>query len=213
MQCKKIRNQIYQHSDRVRVRLARTTTGGRGKIVTTVERNKGDESSGTLFPSVVLMNVPEPSMTTLKHIELTCPICHHRFDSQAVLSTNSFGGKRTDFHERAAGAQPQPVGRRRAGRGRAGRGDRPARHGRSGRGHCDAAGDILGITIRVGLRGALGRLTPGPISTVWELSLSKSWLRYMAPTCDAGPRWVCNANGRGGSTHFSPRFRPVNPLD
>jgi uncharacterized protein (DUF2225 family) len=54
------------------------------------------------------MNVPEPSMTTLKHIELTCPICHHCFDSQAVLSTNSFGGKRTDFHERAAGAQPLP---------------------------------------------------------------------------------------------------------
>src|SRR3569623_2030607 len=47
-------------------------------------------------------------MTTLKHIELTCPICHHCFDSQAVLSTNSFGGKRTDFHERAAGAQPLP---------------------------------------------------------------------------------------------------------
>ena len=44
-------------------------------------------------------------MTTLRHIELTCPICHHCFDSQAVLSTNSLGGKRTDFHERAAGAQ------------------------------------------------------------------------------------------------------------
>ena len=47
-------------------------------------------------------------MTTLKHIELTCPICYHQFSSQAVLSTNSFGGKRTDFHERAAGAQPLP---------------------------------------------------------------------------------------------------------
>lgn len=47
-------------------------------------------------------------MTTLKHIELTCPICSNRFNSQAVLSTNSFGGKRTDFHERAAGAQPLP---------------------------------------------------------------------------------------------------------
>ena len=23
----------------------------------------------------------------------------------------------------------------------------------------------------------------------------------MAPTCSAGPRWVCNADGRGGSTH------------
>jgi uncharacterized protein (DUF2225 family) len=47
-------------------------------------------------------------MTTLKQIELTCPICFARFTSQAVLSTNSFGGKRTDFHERAAGAQPLP---------------------------------------------------------------------------------------------------------
>ena len=47
-------------------------------------------------------------MTTLKHIELSCPICSNRFDSQAVLSTNSFGGKRTDFHEHAAGAQPLP---------------------------------------------------------------------------------------------------------
>src|ERR671936_2437637 len=47
-------------------------------------------------------------MTTLRPIELTCPICANRFSSQAVLSTNSFGGKRTDFHERAAGAQPLP---------------------------------------------------------------------------------------------------------
>ena len=47
-------------------------------------------------------------MTTLRHIELTCPICLNHFNSQAVLSTNSFGGKRTDFHERAAGTQPLP---------------------------------------------------------------------------------------------------------
>src|SRR5919109_75012 len=47
-------------------------------------------------------------MTTLKHIELTCPICANRFSSQAVLSTNRSGSKRTDFHERAAGAQPLP---------------------------------------------------------------------------------------------------------
>jgi uncharacterized protein (DUF2225 family) len=45
-------------------------------------------------------------MTTLKHIELTCPVCSTQFSSQAVASTNSFGGKRTDFHGRAAGAQP-----------------------------------------------------------------------------------------------------------
>ncbi|MGH7719924.1 MAG: DUF2225 domain-containing protein [Gemmatimonadaceae bacterium] len=47
-------------------------------------------------------------MTTLRQIDLTCPICSNRFSSQAVLSTNSFGGKRTDFHERAAGTQPLP---------------------------------------------------------------------------------------------------------
>jgi uncharacterized protein len=47
-------------------------------------------------------------MTTLQQIELTCPVCETRFRSQAVVSTNSFGGKRTDFHERAAGTQPLP---------------------------------------------------------------------------------------------------------
>jgi uncharacterized protein (DUF2225 family) len=47
-------------------------------------------------------------MTTLQQIELTCPVCETQFRSQAVVSTNSFGGKRTDFHERAAGTQPLP---------------------------------------------------------------------------------------------------------
>jgi hypothetical protein len=47
-------------------------------------------------------------MTTLQQIELRCPICDTTFRSQAVVSTNSFGGKRTDFHERAAGTQPLP---------------------------------------------------------------------------------------------------------
>ena len=47
-------------------------------------------------------------MTVLQQIELRCPICDNRFHSQAVVSTNSFGGKRTDFHERAAGTQPLP---------------------------------------------------------------------------------------------------------
>jgi uncharacterized protein len=48
------------------------------------------------------------NMTTLQQIELRCPICDTRFKSQQVISTNSFGGKRTDFHERAAGTQPLP---------------------------------------------------------------------------------------------------------
>ena len=47
-------------------------------------------------------------MTTLHQIDLKCPVCGIRFWSQAVVSTNSFGGKRTDFHERAAGTQPLP---------------------------------------------------------------------------------------------------------
>ena len=47
-------------------------------------------------------------MTTLQQIELRCPVCETRFRSQTVVSTNSFGGKRTDFHERAAGTQPLP---------------------------------------------------------------------------------------------------------
>ena len=47
-------------------------------------------------------------MTTLQQIDLRCPICDTAFRSQAVVSTNSFGGKRTDFHERAGGTQPLP---------------------------------------------------------------------------------------------------------
>ena len=45
-------------------------------------------------------------MTTLRLIELSCPVCGKSFQSQAVASTNAVGGKRTDFHERAAGTQP-----------------------------------------------------------------------------------------------------------
>lgn len=47
-------------------------------------------------------------MTVLQPIKLTCPVCLAEFQSQQVTSTNSFGGKRTDFHERAAGTQPLP---------------------------------------------------------------------------------------------------------
>jgi uncharacterized protein len=47
-------------------------------------------------------------MTTLQAIDLRCPVCDTQFCSQCVISTNSFGGKRTDFHERAAGTQPLP---------------------------------------------------------------------------------------------------------
>ena len=47
-------------------------------------------------------------MTVLRRIDLMCPICFNEFSSQAVLCTNAFGGRRTDFHECAVGAQPLP---------------------------------------------------------------------------------------------------------
>lgn len=48
------------------------------------------------------------AMTTLHLIDLTCPVCATDFRSQTVIATNGYGGKRTDFHERAAGMQPLP---------------------------------------------------------------------------------------------------------
>ena len=50
----------------------------------------------------------DDAMTTLNLIELTCPVCDREFRSQTVVATNGLGGKRTDFHERAAGMQPLP---------------------------------------------------------------------------------------------------------
>lgn len=47
-------------------------------------------------------------MTTLRQIELMCPICSNEFSSRAILSTNAFGGRRTDFHACAIGPQPLP---------------------------------------------------------------------------------------------------------
>ena len=64
---------------------------------------------GTVFPFALGEGEEtEVPMTTLQQVELMCPICETRFRSQSVVSTNSFGGKRTDFHERAAGTQPLP---------------------------------------------------------------------------------------------------------
>jgi uncharacterized protein (DUF2225 family) len=47
-------------------------------------------------------------VTTLRRIDLECPICENRFRSQTVVTTNAFGGTRTDFHRRAVGTQPLP---------------------------------------------------------------------------------------------------------
>ena len=45
-------------------------------------------------------------MTTLRPIELQCPVCETQFHSQAVAATDGFGGKHTDFHQQASGTQP-----------------------------------------------------------------------------------------------------------
>lgn len=45
-------------------------------------------------------------MTTLQQTKFQCPVCEEEFESKVVTSTNSFGGKTTDFRERAAGTQP-----------------------------------------------------------------------------------------------------------
>jgi uncharacterized protein len=63
-------------------------------------------ADGTNIPSGEMQVSKEMKVTTLRQIELCCPICDNCFHSQAVVSTNAFGGKRTDFHERAAGTQP-----------------------------------------------------------------------------------------------------------
>jgi uncharacterized protein (DUF2225 family) len=47
-------------------------------------------------------------MTTLCTVEMVCPVCDKEFESRTVVATDSLGGKRTDFHERATGAQPLP---------------------------------------------------------------------------------------------------------
>lgn len=62
----------------------------------------------TLISNLVSSDVADVAMTTLHLIELTCPVCDSAFRSQTVVATNGFGGKRTDFHERAAGMQPLP---------------------------------------------------------------------------------------------------------
>jgi uncharacterized protein (DUF2225 family) len=59
-----------------------------------------------IFPLSFREREEEQLMTTLRQIELRCPVCDNEFKSQSVVSTNAFGGKRTDFHERAAGTQP-----------------------------------------------------------------------------------------------------------
>lgn len=45
-------------------------------------------------------------MTTVGKIDLTCPCCETGFEGRVIFSTNTFGGKTTDFHGQAMGAEP-----------------------------------------------------------------------------------------------------------
>lgn len=45
-------------------------------------------------------------MSVLRSIDLRCPVCETRFRTQAVMATNAFGGKHTDFREISSGVQP-----------------------------------------------------------------------------------------------------------
>lgn len=47
-------------------------------------------------------------MTVLRARSVHCPICDNSFRTNLVESTNAFGGKTTDFRERAAGVSPLP---------------------------------------------------------------------------------------------------------
>lgn len=47
-------------------------------------------------------------MTVLQRTSYRCALCECEFNAETVVSTNTFGGKRTDFQTRAAGVQPLP---------------------------------------------------------------------------------------------------------
>jgi uncharacterized protein (DUF2225 family) len=47
------------------------------------------------------------NMTEMEPIELTCPNCSTEFNSETLMSTNSFGGIQTDFRKLANGYQPR----------------------------------------------------------------------------------------------------------
>lgn len=42
-------------------------------------------------------------MTTMRPIELVCPVCDTELEGNIIMSTNTFGGQTTDFHTRASG--------------------------------------------------------------------------------------------------------------
>ena len=109
--CEEIRQQVNQHQRPGRKELRKRGALGCEKIRCKEKRNKSDvvgvrEKNWHRNSLLVFKVTRRGVMTTLRQIELSCPICGNSFHSQAVVSTNAFGGKRTDFHERAAGTQP-----------------------------------------------------------------------------------------------------------
>ena len=89
-----IREQIDQHRSWYRISCQ-------------VEGPGGDEQRG-FYGGVRTRTREQARMTRLRPIDLVCPVCDNHFRSQSVVSTNSHGGKRTDFHEYAVGEQPLP---------------------------------------------------------------------------------------------------------
>lgn len=110
----------YRSPNETRWGMATTRLVRRGKLALRQSHNKTQstwnvENSPAAFNSVTggaethsQHQSPAVNMTTLNLIDLTCPVCEMEFRSQTVVATNGYGGKRTDFHERAAGMQPLP---------------------------------------------------------------------------------------------------------
>ncbi len=48
-------------------------------------------------------------MTTFSTIELKCPCCKKKFETQSLMSTNNAGPKTTDLYQRAGGYQPLAI--------------------------------------------------------------------------------------------------------
>lgn len=45
-------------------------------------------------------------MTTFQEVPVSCQCCNHPYKATVLTSTNTFGGRTTDFHTRAAGFDP-----------------------------------------------------------------------------------------------------------
>ena len=69
----------------------------------------GDGAMGTMLQAAGLTSGDAPEEWNVSHPDVLRGIYRAYADAGSqVVTTNSFGGKRTDFHERAAGTQPLP---------------------------------------------------------------------------------------------------------